>query len=61
MLISRGSVSESEAAAIIKEVLLAVNYLHTNNIAHRDVRPEHIMFIGSKLDEIRIRGMGALI
>ena len=30
---------EREAAAILKEVVYAVEFLHQNDIAHRDIKP----------------------
>ena len=32
------------AAKIIKQVLLAVNYLHFKKIVHRDLKPENLLF-----------------
>ena len=39
----RGRFSDSEAASIIRQVLLALNYLHKKNIMHRDLKPANIM------------------
>ena len=33
--------TENDWALIIKQVLEAVNYLHVNNIAHKDLKPEN--------------------
>lgn len=35
--------NEEEAALMIKQVLIVINYLHTSNIIHRDVKPENIL------------------
>ncbi|KAF4718140.1 Mitotic spindle-associated MMXD complex subunit MIP18, partial [Perkinsus olseni] len=41
---SGGYFSEPEVADIIAQVLYAINYLHTSNIVHRDIKPSHFMF-----------------
>jgi len=35
--------NESQAAKVLKQVLLAVNYLHGKKIVHRDLKPENLM------------------
>jgi len=35
--------NEEKAAYIIRQLLSAVNYLHSHNIVHRDLKPENIM------------------
>lgn len=35
--------SEAQAAQIILQILLAVNYLHSCGIVHRDIKPENIL------------------
>ncbi|XP_069758983.1 death-associated protein kinase 2-like isoform X3 [Narcine bancroftii] len=37
--------SEEEATAFIKQILEGVNYLHSKNIAHFDLKPENIMLL----------------
>ena len=37
-------VSEEDASLILKNILSAINYLHSNQICHRDIKPENIMF-----------------
>lgn len=39
----QGSFSEADAAKIMKQILNAVNYLHSKFIVHRDLKPENIM------------------
>jgi serine/threonine protein kinase len=36
--------SEQDAAAIIRQVLLALSHLHARNIAHCDIKPDNILF-----------------
>jgi serine/threonine protein kinase len=34
----------SEAAQVMREICLAVKYLHEMNIAHRDLKPENLLY-----------------
>ncbi len=38
------NISEETLSLIIKNILLAVSYLHNKNMCHRDIKPENIMF-----------------
>lgn len=39
-----GAFTEREAAQIMREICLAVKYLHEMNIAHRDLKPENLLY-----------------
>ncbi|XP_059468643.1 MAP kinase-activated protein kinase 2 [Neocloeon triangulifer] len=39
-----GAFNEREAAQIMREICLAVKYLHDMNIAHRDLKPENLLY-----------------
>jgi calcium-dependent protein kinase len=43
-IIQVGHYTERKAAELMKMILLAVNFLHRNNIAHRDLKPENFLF-----------------
>ena len=48
------SFNEKQAAAIIKEILMAVAYCHANQVSHRDLKPENIL-IEFKQNDISLK------
>mmetsp|Transcript_19165 Transcript_19165/g.18298 ORF Transcript_19165/g.18298 Transcript_19165/m.18298 type:complete len:237 (+) Transcript_19165:401-1111(+) len=44
LIIQQGPLKEAEAAIIIKDLLALVYYLHSNLIAHRDIKLENILY-----------------
>ena len=45
-VVSRGRMSEREAAAKFAEILSAVNYCHNNRVVHRDLKAENLLLDG---------------
>ena len=42
-IVSKGSLTEKEAAEIMHQLVIAINYAHLNNVVHRDLKPENIL------------------
>jgi len=42
--------TEPMAARTFKQVLMALNYCHSNNIVHRDLKPENFLFESKSTD-----------
>ncbi|KAJ7737327.1 kinase-like domain-containing protein [Mycena metata] len=41
---SKGSYYEPDAAALVRSVFTAVNYIHDAGVVHRDLKPENLLF-----------------
>ena len=54
------SFTEEQAANIIQQVMLGLNYLHNQNITHRDMKPENILLVSKDLNnfDIKISDLG---
>jgi calcium-dependent protein kinase len=44
-IINNGSLSQRDAAVIMKEILGMLSFIHGQNIVHRDIKPENLMFL----------------
>jgi len=43
-IVERGSYSEKDASECVKQILIAVGYLHDLGIVHRDLKPENLLY-----------------
>ena len=50
-----GRLDEEEARSIAIQLLQALQFLHTKNIVHRDVKPENILLKSHKTDSIDVK------
>jgi calcium/calmodulin-dependent protein kinase I len=41
-LLAKGNYTEKDASAMVKQILLGVEYLHNLDIVHRDLKPENV-------------------
>lgn len=47
--------SEKKAANILKQVLLAINYMHKMNVTHRDLKPENILLESKNVEDLDVK------
>jgi calcium-dependent protein kinase len=46
-IVKRKRFTERDAANIINQILLAVNYCHKRHVVHRDLKPENIVLVSN--------------
>lgn len=50
--------TEQHAIRYVKELLLALSYLHKNSIAHLDIKPENILLTGGESPSVVLSDFG---
>jgi serine/threonine protein kinase len=56
---SKGLYSEKDASAVMKNLLLALDYLHQKGIVHRDLKPENLILSTKENDyDLKIADFG---
>lgn len=46
----KGSYTEQDASHLIKQILEAVDYMHSQGVVHRDLKPENLLYYSSDED-----------
>merc|ERR1712226_1481943 len=54
-IINQGFISEPMTGDIVGQVASALNYAHFRGIAHRDVKPENIVFCSKDVRDTRVK------
>ncbi|KAF8980676.1 hypothetical protein BGZ46_003879 [Entomortierella lignicola] len=49
-LLKKGFYTEGDAARLVHQILLGVEYLHSMGIVHRDLKPENLLFLDKSED-----------
>ncbi|KAI9494957.1 kinase-like domain-containing protein [Zychaea mexicana] len=49
-LFDRGKFTEKDAISVVRSILSGLEYLHANNIVHRDMKPENLLFKSDEPD-----------
>jgi len=57
-IVEKGCYPEAEAADLFAQILLSIDYLHSLNIVHRDVKPENILFISTDSSDMKLIDFG---
>jgi len=53
-IVERGNYTEQDSMKVVKELLEAVEYLHSMDCAHRDLKPENVLFV-EKTEDSKIK------
>ena len=55
-----GAFSEADAASVMKDILSAIDFMHSHNVMHRDLKPENILLtIQAERSSISASGSGS--
>ena len=58
-LLRKKKFTEKDCATIIKQLLETLNYCHSNNIVHKDLKPENIMLANKKdIEKVKLIDFG---
>lgn len=43
-IVAKGSYTEKDASKVLKQILEAIDYMHSKDIVHRDLKPENLLY-----------------
>lgn len=49
-IVEKGSYTEKDASKLIRQVLEAVDFMHTQGVVHRDLKPENLLYYSQEED-----------
>jgi calcium/calmodulin-dependent protein kinase I len=49
-IVAKGSYTERDASYLIRQVLAAVHFMHSNGVVHRDLKPENLLYYNQDAD-----------
>ena len=58
MINTENELTENDNKKIVKQIFLALNYMHARNIIHRDIKPENILISSIENHEIKLADFG---
>ncbi|XP_070569686.1 obscurin-like isoform X2 [Ptychodera flava] len=58
-LASKGSYSEDEVVEFMQQLLDAVDYVHSQNIVHLDIRPDNVLLESRRRNDVRLIDFGS--
>ena len=57
-IVEQGRFTEEAAANLFAQILLSMEYLHSLDIVHRDVKPENILYVSEGAAQIKLIDFG---
>lgn len=51
-IVEKGQYSEQDAAQAVRDILSALQYLHSHGIVHRDIKPENLLYETERDDSV---------
>jgi serine/threonine protein kinase len=57
-MVKKDTISEGQIKHIVRQLFMAINYLHCNGIVHRDIKPQNILVYNKDKLEIKLTDFG---
>jgi len=57
-IVEQGRFNERDAASLFAQIVLSMEYLHSLNFVHRDVKPENILYVSQGSSQIKLIDFG---